>query len=138
MGHSRAGALSQSHWHNLSRRRISHPRKLAFTKTYAIDNRSSFDNLTRWLNDVKNFAKKEVIVAIVGNKCDLEAERAVKKEEGLALAKKIDAIFFEASALTNTNVDELFRAIAKALYKKIAEKSAEGQQKKGEEESHPK
>jgi Ras-related protein Rab-11A len=40
-------------------------------QTYAIDNRPSFDNLARWLNDVKNFAKKEVIVAIVGNKCDL-------------------------------------------------------------------
>lgn len=73
-------------------------------KTYGIDNRPSFDNLARWLSDVKNFAKKEVIVAIVGNKCDLEGERAVPREEGQSLAKKINAIFYETSALTNINV----------------------------------
>lgn len=56
------------------------------------------------MNDVKNYAKKEVIVAIVGNKSDLEEERAVKKEEGQVLAKKIDAIFYETSAKTGANV----------------------------------
>jgi GTPase SAR1 family protein len=49
-------------------------------QTYAIDNRNSFNGLARWLEDVKNYAKKEVIVAVIGNKCDLDNERAIRKE----------------------------------------------------------
>jgi len=34
------------------------------------------------MEDVKNFAKKDVILGIIGNKCDLKAERVIQKEEG--------------------------------------------------------
>lgn len=57
-----------------------------------------------WLEDVKNFAKKEVIIAVVGTKCDLEEERVVAKEEGINMAAKINAIFYETSAKNNINV----------------------------------
>ncbi len=39
------------------------------------------------------------------------------------MAKKIDAIFYETSAKNNINVDEVFKAIAFSLHKKIAQKS---------------
>lgn len=65
----------------------------------------------------------------------MESERAVKKEEGQAMAKKIDAIFYETSALNNINIEEVFRAIAKSLYKKIAERSVEGEHKRPTKES---
>jgi GTPase SAR1 family protein len=61
----------------------------------------------------------------VGNKCDLEAERAVKKEEGQALAATVGAIFFETSAKENINVEDIFRSIAVELHKKIMQKSKE-------------
>ena len=43
---------------------------------------------------------------MVGNKCDLEAERAVSRQEGAAYAQSIGAPFFEASAKLNLNVTE--------------------------------
>jgi GTPase SAR1 family protein len=67
---------------------------LSNNQTYAINNRRSFDSLSHWLDDVKNFAKKEVVIAVVGTKCDLEEERVVTKEEGHLMASKINAIFY--------------------------------------------
>jgi len=77
------------------------------------------------MEDVKNFAKKEVVVAIVGNKCDLKEDRAVSKEEGEALAGKMGAIFYETSAKENINVEEMFTSIAVQLHKKVMQKSKE-------------
>ena len=48
-------------------------------------------------------------IVVVGNKCDLENERNVTYEEGQELTKRLGetAVFFEASAKTNINVDEV-------------------------------
>ena len=57
------------------------------------------------MEDIKNYAGKEIIIALVGNKVDLEKERVVKKEEGEAFAKRIGALFFETSAKDNINIE---------------------------------
>ena len=53
--------------------------------------------------------KKLPPIVVVGNKCDLENERNVTYEEGQELTKRLGetAVFFEASAKTNINVDEV-------------------------------
>jgi hypothetical protein len=43
---------------------------------------------------VRNYAKQEVTIALAATKCDLEVERVVSKEEGQALANKINAAFY--------------------------------------------
>lgn len=63
------------------------------------------------MEDVKNYAKTDVIIGIIGNKCDLKSERVVSKDEGAILAKKIGAIFYETSALENINVEDIFNSI---------------------------
>ena len=58
---------------------------------------------------------------LIGNKCDLEDDRVVEKEEGPKLCEALEQkgghwFFMEASAKTNTNVKELFRkAISEAM-----------------------
>lgn len=58
---------------------------------------------------------------LIGNKCDLEDDRVVEKEEGQKLCEALERkgghwFFMEASAKSNTNVDELFRkAISEAM-----------------------
>jgi GTPase SAR1 family protein len=64
-----------------------------------------------------------VIVAIAATKCDLEEERAVKAEEGRALAAKIHADFYETSSKESLNVEEVFRSIAEKLCQRIVDKS---------------
>ena len=45
---------------------------------------------------------------LIGNKSDLNLEREVSKEEGQAFADLHNLIFFETSAKTGHNIDELF------------------------------
>jgi GTPase SAR1 family protein len=51
-------------------------------------------------------------VALVGNECDLEKDRAVTFEEGKKKAEKYQVQFFEASARSRNNVDETFMKLA--------------------------
>lgn len=78
---------------------------------YDVTNKKTFENLDNWINFVNNIESTTIV--IVGNKIDLENERAVSKEEGEKFAedKKLD--FFEVSAKTDTNLQNmLFSSIA--------------------------
>ena len=49
-------------------------------QTYAINDHGSFESLTRWHKDIQNYAKKDVVLAVVGSKCDLDSDRTVSKQ----------------------------------------------------------
>jgi len=46
-------------------------------------------------------------MVVVGNKCDLEDERVVGKDQGISFARRINSSFLESSAKTKTNVNEV-------------------------------
>jgi GTPase SAR1 family protein len=52
---------------------------------------------------------------LVGNKCDLDDERAVEKQMAQEVAAKLKVEFFEASAKSATNVEEIFQKMAQAI-----------------------
>ena len=58
---------------------------------YAINNKDSFQHAENWLNDLKSQANPNVRVFLVGNKCDLEKERVISKEEGEKFKEEIEA-----------------------------------------------
>ena len=61
-----------------------------------------------------------VVLAVVGNKCDRNDERQVTEEEGREAAQKLGVhLFFESSAKSGLNVNELFSAVARAAMAKI-------------------
>ena len=90
---------------------------------YSIANRDTFDSLETWLLEVNNSCDtKDLIIFLVGNKADLEDEREVSRERMQAFAKENDIIYItETSAKNGQNVERLFIAAAKYLYKKYAD-----------------
>uniref|UniRef100_A0A6A7FYZ6 Ras-related protein Rab-37-like isoform X2 n=2 Tax=Hirondellea gigas TaxID=1518452 RepID=A0A6A7FYZ6_9CRUS len=83
---------------------------------YDIQSRSSFNSIRGWLSEVRQLAKKDIVVILIGNKCDLPKEkRAVSKEEGQALGVELELPFLEASAKSGINVELTFTAAAMQL-----------------------
>ena len=88
---------------------------------YDITRRQSFENLINWIEDCKNSSPKTVFMVLIGNKCDLEKNREVSEEEGREFAEKYGMLFFETSAKTGKNVEEVFKESVKIIAQKIKE-----------------
>ncbi|KAL4502162.1 hypothetical protein ABPG72_000397 [Tetrahymena utriculariae] len=80
--------------------------------SYDITNRESFDKTQIWFNDYNQKKQiKEDILVLIGNKCDLEQQRQVSYLEGQNLAKSLGMLFFEVSAKTGYQVNEIFESV---------------------------
>ena len=84
-----------------------------------------------WLHEIntlfKNYSTTKIII---GNKCDLELLRVVKREEGQKLADEIGAAFYEVSAKTGENCEECMIDISWQTIQKIKAKKYEESQVK--------
>ena len=79
---------------------------------YDITKKSSFVQIKEyWYNSVKEKGMKDVIIAIVGNKCDLFEEEEVSQDDGKHFSESINAIFNIASAKEGIGIDKLFNEI---------------------------
>ncbi|XP_017563239.1 ras-related protein Rab-6A isoform X4 [Pygocentrus nattereri] len=82
---------------------------------YDITNVNSFQQTTKWIDDVRTERGSDVIIMLVGNKTDLADKRHITTEEGEQRAKEMNVLFIETSAKTGYNVKQLFRRVAAAL-----------------------
>ena len=82
---------------------------------FDITDRESFDHIRNWMADIDKFAKEGVLRILVGNKCDLENSRQVRKEEGNEIANKYGIKYIETSAKDTINIEDLFISTAKHL-----------------------
>ena len=78
---------------------------------YDITDRDSFASIRDWAIDAKNNAPDSIILVLIGNKKDKEKRRTVSPAEGQALAEELEVTFFETSAKTGENIEEVFTAV---------------------------
>ncbi len=71
------------------------------------------------MNQIHAHAPVDVKVVIVANKIDLEKERKITTEEGMQAASKYGLPFFECSAKSGMNVQEIFQKIGSDILEKI-------------------
>lgn len=90
---------------------------------YDITKRQSFEHVPRWLEELRGHADKNVVIMILGNKCDLETDREVSTEEGKDFAQQENLFFMETSALDATNVEPAFLAVLTEIYRIVSKKS---------------
>lgn len=84
---------------------------------FDLTDRKSFENIHKWLSQVKNNSEEEVCKLLVGTKCDDEENRIVSKEEIESVAKSIDVKYIETSAKENINIQEVFETISRDMKK---------------------
>ncbi|KAG0339637.1 DNA-binding transcription factor rap1 [Podila humilis] len=91
-----------------------------FILVFSITASATFDELTelhRQILRVKDTSS--VPIVLVGNKCDLEEDRAVHQDRGIQLSERWDMPFFETSARQRINVDDVFYALVRQISRRI-------------------
>lgn len=90
---------------------------------YDIAKHASFENVERWLKELRDHANQNIVVMLVGNKSDLRHLRAVPTTEAQGFAEKHGLSFIETSALDSTNVEGAFQMLLTEIHKGVSRKN---------------
>ncbi|MBA0833721.1 hypothetical protein Goarm_006145, partial [Gossypium armourianum] len=90
---------------------------------YDVTKPTTFENVSRWLKELRDHADSNIVIMMIGNKTDLKHLRAVATEDGQSYAEKEGLSFIETSALEAINVEKAFQTILSEIYRKISKKS---------------
>ncbi|XP_068658666.1 ras-related protein RABA6b-like [Aristolochia californica] len=90
---------------------------------YDVTRRITFENLPKWIRELRELADPTLVIALVGNKSDLVHMREVGEEEGKSLAEREELCFMETSALENRNVEDAFLQMITRIREILKQKS---------------
>ncbi|TRY63224.1 hypothetical protein TCAL_11313 [Tigriopus californicus] len=90
---------------------------------YDVTRRSTYNHLSSWLTDARNLTNPNTVIFLIGNKCDLEAQRDVTYEEAKQFAEENGLAFLETSAKTGEKVEDAFAQAAKHIFQSIQDGS---------------
>lgn len=75
----------------------------------------TFTSIKSWVKEIQRNVEEPIVLCIVGNKTDLEPQRKVPKEEAQVYAESIGATYFEASALHDQGIEQIFLKVGMGL-----------------------
>jgi small GTP-binding protein len=82
---------------------------------YDITSVESFECVKDWVNELRTQVQHDIVLAIAGNKSDLEEQRQVKLAKAKEYADSVGAIIYETSAKDNAGIEELFVDVSRRL-----------------------
>ena len=86
---------------------------------YDITRKTTYDNIDKWIGELKTNGSEDVLIMLVGNKSDLEDKREVITEEVEKKAQEQKLAFCETSALNGKNVEYAFEKLINEILKKV-------------------
>ncbi|EOA38499.1 hypothetical protein CARUB_v10010267mg [Capsella rubella] len=95
---------------------------------YDVTKPTTFENVSRWLKELRDHADSNIVIMLIGNKTDLKHLRAVATEDAQSYAEKEGLSFIETSALEALNVEKAFQTILSEIYRIISKKSISSDQ----------
>ncbi|CAL1389616.1 unnamed protein product [Linum trigynum] len=93
---------------------------------YDVTRHSTFENVARWLKELRDHTDPNIVVMLIGNKSDLRHLVAVQTEDAKAFSERESLYFMETSALTATNVEGAFTEVLSQIYKIVSKRAVEG------------
>mmetsp|Transcript_884 Transcript_884/g.2394 ORF Transcript_884/g.2394 Transcript_884/m.2394 type:complete len:150 (-) Transcript_884:132-581(-) len=94
---------------------------------YDITDLESFAKVRKWVKELRKIVGNDIIIAIAGNKCDLERQRTVDNAEAEAYAESVGAVHFLTSAKANRGLEEVFLDLTgRMLERQVASDGARG------------
>ena len=94
---------------------------------FDVTNTKSFENIKKWINEIKEEISENVSIVLIGNKIDNVKERKITKEQGEKIANEIGTKFFETSAKTGEGINESVFYLVKIIYENDPEIKKKGQ-----------
>mmetsp|Transcript_6949 Transcript_6949/g.14046 ORF Transcript_6949/g.14046 Transcript_6949/m.14046 type:complete len:218 (-) Transcript_6949:275-928(-) len=95
---------------------------------YDITKPMTYENVERWLKELRDHADANIVIMLVGNKSDLRHLRTVKTEDASAFCEKEALSFIETSALEGANVESAFQQILTEIYHIVSKKAIDSGQ----------
>ncbi|KAF9902874.1 Ras- protein Rab-11A [Lobosporangium transversale] len=92
---------------------------------YDIAKHQTYENVGRWLKELRDHADTNIVIMLVGNKSDLRHLRAVPTDEAKQFAAENGLSFIETSALDASNVELSFQRILTEIYRIVSNKALE-------------
>ena len=86
---------------------------------FDITNKNSYSNLQSWISECRENSSGYALLVLVGNKNDLEDNRAIMRREAEEFARDNKMMYFETSAKTGNNVDKVFMESLKKIENNI-------------------
>jgi len=84
---------------------------------FDITRSSTFSNVNNWYSSAVKYGLSGIPRILIGNKVDLKDERKIILPMAEHLSEKLNAPYFETSALTGENIKVVFNKIADLVYK---------------------
>ncbi|KAL0382686.1 UNVERIFIED_CONTAM: Ras-related protein RA [Sesamum calycinum] len=78
---------------------------------YDITSPESFSKAQYWVKELQKHGSPDIVMALVGNKADLQEKREVPVQDGIDYAERNGMFFIETSAKTADNINQLFEVI---------------------------
>ncbi|KAF2631678.1 ras-domain-containing protein [Macroventuria anomochaeta] len=92
-----------------------------FLLVFAITSASSFHELAELREQIRRIKEDDnVPMVLVGNKSDLEEDRAIPRPRAFATSREWNTPYFETSARRRANVDEAFVDLCRQIIRKDA------------------
>ncbi|KAJ8505970.1 hypothetical protein OPV22_006856 [Ensete ventricosum] len=92
---------------------------------YDITRHVTFENIERWLKELRDRTDTNIVIMLVGNKADLHHLRSVSIDDAKDFSEKENTYFMETSALESTNVEDAFTEVLTQIYCVVSRKALE-------------
>ncbi|XP_039013659.1 ras-related protein RABA1f-like [Hibiscus syriacus] len=94
---------------------------------YDVTRRVTFENVQRWLKELRDHTDASIVIMLVGNKADLRHLFAVSTDDAKDFAEREKTYFMETSALESTNVEDAFTEVLAQIYRVVSRKALEAE-----------